>query len=195
MLDTPSIGSGNGGTGSGGSSIDGGQLNLGGGQGDQAVLFTSVGNTTTLSIGAPGSNSDQGENSKLQGQLGDSAPPSTAILLFSQTDGKLSAAGMLTLVEQGQSLKLTSTSTDVTSVPPLNPATMRFVSVDHRLPTGIQSLVTVGISPEGVLVVKVSAAMAATMDERSIVLLGMAIARDRLNVQPNSVKGAVIQVE
>ena len=51
------------------------------------------------------------------------------------------------------------------------------------------------MSTDGILVVKVPAAMRAASDDRSLALIGMATAKERLDVQPANVKSVVIQVE
>jgi len=115
--------------------------------------------------------------------------------MFSQSGGKISPAGLLTVVEQGKSLKATATATDVSSIPDTNPERMRFVTVDYAVSKDVQSFVTVGISPEGTLVTRVSASVRNAMTDVSISLLGIAIARERLDVIPGNIKGVVIQVQ
>jgi hypothetical protein len=77
----------------------------------------------------------------------------------------------------------------------VNLAGMRFVNVDFKLPSGSPNQLSVGVSADGMLVVKVPPAMKASSDDRSLALIGMATAKERLDVQPSSVKGVVIQVE
>ena|GEM_PF-1799015 len=182
-----------------GAARNSGLLDIGGGRGVQAVQFVSDGDSTTLKFGAAGGSKsgDKGngsEGSDLAGGVNDNVARSSVILLFSQSGDTVVPGGALTLVEQGQSLKVSAASAEVTTMPSLNPATMRYVTVDYRLPSGA-STITVGVSQEDVLVVKVSPVVKAAMDDRSITLLGLAIARDRLNVKPGNVKGVVIQVE
>lgn len=144
--------------------------------------------------GQGGQASAKGESAGLTGAAGDGTARSSSVLLFNLSGTTMAPAGALTVVEQGQSLKASPAASEVSSIPSLNQASMRFVSVDYRLPSGTQNQVTVGVSPDGMLMVKVPAGVKATMDDRSIVLIGMAIAKERLDVQPSNVKGVVIQV-
>jgi hypothetical protein len=64
-----------------------------------------------------------------------------------------------------------------------------------QIAVGGQNQLSVGVSTDGILVVKVPAAMRAASDDRSLALIGMATAKERLDVQPANVKSVVIQVE
>ena len=171
-----------------------GQISLGLDGGSRDIQFISTGDTTTLVLTAKGAGGEGGENGGTADGANNIAPRSAAILLFTQSGDAIAPAGALTVVEQGQSLKASSASTEVASIPAVNQASMQFVTVDYRLPAGKEDRVTVGISPDGVLVVKVSPLTKAAMDDRSIVLLGIAIAKERLNQEVAGVKGVVIQV-
>jgi hypothetical protein len=161
----------------------------------QTAQISSNGNTTTFT---PASSSESGNaagSGGLTGTVNESSSRTTAIVMFSQSGGKINPAGLLTVVEQGNSLKATSTATDVSSIPDMNPERMRFITVDYAVSKNVQSLVTVGISPEGTLVIQVSASIRNAMTDVSISLLGIAIARERFDVIPGNVKGVVIQVQ
>ena len=127
----------------------------------------------------------------------DGTVKTSSVGLFTQTGTEVAAGGALSIVEQGRSIRA-STANNAASQPipsNLNLSSMRFVNVDYRLPSGGQNQMTVGVSSDGVLVIKVPAAMKAASDDRSLALIGMATAKERLDVQPANVKGVVIQVE
>jgi hypothetical protein len=115
--------------------------------------------------------------------------------LFTQTGNTVAAGGALSIVEQGRSLSASNVSTSSSGPTDISLTGMRFVNVDYSLPSGGKNQLSVGVSSDGVLVVKVPPAMKAASDDRSLALIGMATAKARLDVQPANVKGVVIQVE
>jgi hypothetical protein len=115
--------------------------------------------------------------------------------LFTQTGTTVAAGGALSIVEQGRSLSASNLSTSSSAPSDINLTGMRFVNVDYSVPSGGKNQISVGVSSDGVLVVKVPSAMKAASDDRSLALIGMATAKARLDVQPANVKGVVIQVE
>jgi hypothetical protein len=115
--------------------------------------------------------------------------------LFNQTGSTIASGGALSIVEQGRSISASNLSTTSPSSSDISLTGMRFVNVDYSLPSGGKNQLSVGVSSDGVLVVKVPPVMKAASDDRSLALIGMATAKARLDVQPANVKGVVIQVE
>lgn len=129
------------------------------------------------------------------GSADDSEVKTNSVALFNQTGDKVSSGGALSIVEQGKNMRASVTTADTAPSLNVNLAGMRFVNVDFKLPSGAPNQLSVGVSADGMLVVKVPPAMKASSDDRSLALIGMATAKERLDVQPSSVKGVVIQVE
>lgn len=129
------------------------------------------------------------------GSADDSEVKTNSVALFNQTGDKVSSGGALSIVEQGKNMRASVTTADTAPSLNVNLAGMRFVNVDFKLPSGAPNQLSVGVSADGMLVVKVPSAMKASSDDRSLALIGMATAKERLDVQPSSVKGIVIQVE
>jgi filamentous hemagglutinin family protein len=129
------------------------------------------------------------------GNADDSEVKTNSVALFNQTGDKVAAGGALSIVEQGKNMRASVTTADTAPSLNVNLAGMRFVNVDFKLPSGSPNQLSVGVSADGMLVVKVPSAMKATSDDRSLALIGMATAKERLDVQPSSVKGVVIQVD
>lgn len=129
------------------------------------------------------------------GNAEDTEVKTNSVALFNQTGDKVAAGGALSIVEQGKNMRASVTTTDTAQSLNVNLAGMRFVNVDFKLPSGAPNQLSVGVSADGMLVVKVPPAMKASSDDRSLALIGMATAKERLDVQPSSVKGVVIQVE
>lgn len=129
------------------------------------------------------------------GSADDSEVKTNSVALFNQTGDKVSSGGALSIVEQGKNMRASVTTADTAPSLSVNLAGMRFVNVDFKLPSGAPNQLSVGVSADGMLVVKVPPAMKASSDDRSLALIGMATAKERLDVQPSSVKGVVIQVE
>jgi hypothetical protein len=125
----------------------------------------------------------------------DAEVKTNTIDLFTQTGSTVAAGGALSIVEQGRSLSASNLSTSSSAPSDINLTGMRFVNVDYSVPSGGKNQMSVGVSSDGVLVVKVPSAMKAASDDRSLALIGMATAKARLDVQPANVKGVVIQVE
>jgi hypothetical protein len=136
------------------------------------------------------------ETPATEGQSKDDTEIKTnSVGLFTQTGTTVAAGGALSIVEQGRNIRASSTTAPQSAPASLNLTGMRYVNVDYKLPSGGQNQMSVGVSSDGVLVVKVPAAMMAASDDRSLALIGMATAKERLDVQPANVKGVVIQVE
>lgn len=129
------------------------------------------------------------------GSADDSEVKTNSVALFNQAGDKVSSGGALSIVEQGKNMRASVTKADTAPSLNVNLAGMRFVNVDLKLPSGAPNQLSVGVSADGMLVVKVPPAMKASSDDRSLALIGMATAKERLDVQPSSVKGVVIQVE
>jgi filamentous hemagglutinin family protein len=129
------------------------------------------------------------------GNAEDTEVKTNSVALFNQTGDKVAAGGALSIVEQGKNMRASVTTADTAQSLNVNLAGMRFVNVDFKLPSGAPNQLSVGVSADGMLVVKVPPAMKASSDDRSLALIGMATAKERLDVQPSSVKGVVIQVE
>ena len=101
----------------------------------------------------------------------------------------------MTVVEQGQTLRSTPSSGEVASLPQFSRQGMRSVTVDYTLPSGAQQEVTVGISPQGALIITIPPGVRETLDERHIVLIGIAIAKERLGVKLENVKGVMVEAK
>jgi hypothetical protein len=71
--------------------------------------------------------------------------------------------------------------------------TMRTVTVDYGEVEGIGEDITIGLSSDGILLIEIPESMGA-MDEKMIVLLGLAIAKEELDVEIDSIWGTVIKV-
>jgi hypothetical protein len=126
----------------------------------------------------------------------DTEAKTSTISLFTQTGDSVAGGGAISVVEQGRSIRASNTTTAGQSAAAnLTLTGMRYVNVDYKLPSGGQNQLSVGVSTDGILVVKVPAAMRAASDDRSLALIGMATAKERLDVQPANVKSVVIQVE
>jgi hypothetical protein len=129
------------------------------------------------------------------GNAEDSEVKTNSVALFNQKGDQVAGGGALSIVEQGRNLRASVTAVDTSQTLNVNLTGMRFVNVDFKQPSGVPNQLSVGVSADGMLVVKVPSAMKATSDDRSLALIGMATAKERLDVQPSSVKGVVIQVE
>jgi len=73
----------------------------------------------------------------------------------------------------------------------------RFVTADYRMPDAARTSVriTVGLSKEGGLIIRVPARMRKALDDRHIVLIGLALARGRLQAKTDAVRSVLIQVQ
>lgn len=155
--------------------------------GMELVVSSNAASLTTVDAGpAKAGNAEDTEDTEVK---------TNSVALFNQTGDKVVAGGALSIVEQGKNMRASVTTTDTAQSLNVNLAGMRFVNVDFKLPSGAPNQLSVGVSADGMLVVKVPAAMKASSDDRSLALIGMATAKERLDVQPSSVKGVVIQVE
>lgn len=157
------------------------QLSFGGG----AAVLTLAGDAGSASGGDAGA--------------GGSGPArSTALAVFTQASGEgLQPAGTLQVTEQGKTLQATSSNGEVRSLQTPDLGKTRFVTVDYQLPDAQRSQVqlSVGLSPEGVLVNRVSPLMRQTLDDRHIVLIGLAVAKERLKAGVSAVSSVLIQVQ
>jgi hypothetical protein len=151
------------------------------------LVVTPIASTLTLS-----ESTSKDSNANDDGNI-----KTNSVSLFTQSGAELASGGALNIVEQGRNIRASTSATNANQsvAANLNLSSMRYVNVDYRLPTGGQNQMTVGVSSDGVLVVKVPAAMKAASDDKSLALIGMATAKERLDVQPASVKGVVIQVD
>ncbi len=70
---------------------------------------------------------------------------------------------------------------------------MRSVTVDYTMPNSNIEPISVSISPQGVLLITLPQGMRDTLDERHIVLIGIAIAKQRLAVTVENVKGVLFE--
>ena len=71
---------------------------------------------------------------------------------------------------------------------------MRTVTVDYTLADNSVASVSVSISAQGVLLISVPQGMRDTLDERHIILIGIAIAKQRLAVNVENVKGVLFKI-
>lgn len=62
------------------------------------------------------------------------------------------------------------------------------------MPDVTQVEVNVGVTAQGVLLISVPAKMRESMDERHIILIGIAIAKEQLGVKVESLKAVMIEV-
>ena len=175
------------------STASSGMLNVGGVDGGLSVSFGFSGGAAILSLSGSGESATS-ENVSGASQSSGAARSSSILLLTQGADG-LSAAGTMTVVDQGQTLRSTPSSGEVASLPQFSREGMRSVTVDYTLPTGAQQEVTVGISPQGALVITIPPGVRETLDERHIVLIGIAIAKERLGVKLENVKGVMIEAK
>ena len=102
--------------------------------------------------------------------------------------------GDFTIGEQLQTLNISPSATEVKSTPEIDRNSMRFATVSHPYSTGDTSDVTVGLSREGLLLVRVFPRLKAELDDRYIVLIGMAAAKTRLGVAMSEIKTVVIEI-
>ncbi|MBF0461517.1 MAG: hypothetical protein HQL87_08985 [Magnetococcales bacterium] len=177
-----------------GTTLFGGTIHFGGSS--STIQFSSVGTTLVLDVGG-GAHAQGGDNpSEATGQSAadsTSPTPSAAMLLFSAVGSTMQKSGAITVVDQGKTLQASPAASDIISIPTINPATMRSVQVDYLVPNGTQKQIAVGISPEGVLLVKVPPGTNTTMDDQHVTLIGLSIAKEHLNVDTTAVKAVVIQ--
>jgi len=104
-------------------------------------------------------------------------------------------AGVLKISGAGRTVKasLEAPVSRTISVP--DEALMHFVTADYPLRRGERpSPVGVVLSAAGVLVIRVTPQMSASMGERGVALIGMMIAKARPNVKPAQVTGVVMQL-
>ncbi|MCF8209148.1 MAG: hypothetical protein K9K38_07065 [Rhodoferax sp.] len=80
-------------------------------------------------------------------------------------------------------------------MPQIDRNAMRVATVDHPYASGEMSQVTVGLSDDGVLLVKVSRRMRNELDDRFISLIGISASKVRFGVDASSIKGIVIELE
>lgn len=66
--------------------------------------------------------------------------------------------------------------------------------MDYTLSNNSIESVSVSISTQGVLLISVPQGMRDTLDERHIILIGMAIAKQRLAVNVENVKGILFEI-
>lgn len=133
------------------------------------------------------------------GGSGESGAPSAVLVpLFSQAGGESpQPLGMLRIAEQGQTLTATRGKGEASRLGALNLRQARMVTLDYRLPGAAQRMLklTVGLTPEGVLIVRVSPAMKRALDERHLVLVGTAVAKERLQARVADIRAVLIQVQ
>lgn len=106
----------------------------------------------------------------------------------------LAITGTMAVTEQGQSLKATASSAEVSSIPNFSKEGSRSVTVDYTLPSGSKQKIEVSVSTDGLLTISVPQAVKDTFDERHIVLIGISIAKERLGVSVESLKGILVDV-
>ncbi len=206
VLITPSSGTGNGAStpADGGIPRTAGEAALAGGTsggasgdsgdwpGGMPGQFVTVGDTTTLTASAVGDR----ENSPA---LRENAPNAehagvrSTLVLFSQFGDQIIALGTFNILDRGQSLQASNAAAATTGQPNLDLATVRFVQINYPFSASVLLPVMVGVSADGVLFVKVSASARALMEEKSLVLLGLSIAKRRFSVSPDQIKYVVIQ--
>jgi len=120
--------------------------------------------------------------------------------LFTQSGITVTVTGAATVIEQGQTLRASTARAqegagNIEQIPSTDGSAMRFVNAEYRLPKSKPLPVTVGISTDGVLVVEVPARVRGRMSRNRIMLLGMAIARTDLGVDPIRVTAVVIRLQ
>ena len=116
------------------------------------------------------------------------------IPLYRLTGTTLDAIGALKVEGQGQALTVTPAALNVASSASLNLATMRFIEVNHPYSTGGLSVVNVGLSADGVLLLQVSPRLRAELDDRRIALIGLETAKLKFGVPHSAIKGVVIEL-
>ena len=103
--------------------------------------------------------------------------------------------GGLTITALGQTVKATAIAMQLIPVPNVDTATMSFANGQVSLPSGAQDSIAVGVSQQGVMVVKVSASVREGLNDRQLAVLAMAIGKQELNVDAAAVRAVVIEVE
>jgi hypothetical protein len=164
-------------------------VDLGGGL---AIQLGTSGGSVTLSMEGT---IDAARAEIIAGVQGGVITGSTEILLLTVgAGGGLVATGTLSVVEQGQVLKATPSSAEVSSIPQIDRAGLRTVTVDYTLPNATIESISVSISLEGVLLISIPQGMRDAVDERHIILIGIAIAKQRLAVDVENVKGVLFEM-
>lgn len=167
-----------------------GALTLSSAAGTSPVSLTQVGATTTLALGSA------------TGTPAPTTPPVTspALPVFKQAAGSATAETAMVVTDQGSSLTATTApgaQTGLTANAALASASggrvVGTVEAKVTAPTGGASTMTVTLTEEGVLVVRVPREVAESSDEKAIALLAMAAAKESLGVTPAQLRGVLIQ--
>ena len=66
---------------------------------------------------------------------------------------------------------------------------------DSRLADNTETKVTVTVTDTGVLVVDVKPELFAAFDESKVVLMGIKLAKERLNIKTEEIKGVLVNVK
>ena len=161
-----------------------GALTLALGPASSALTLTTSGGTTTLELG--------GQGAAAVATIPAETTPSLPV--FRLLPGGAAVESALTITDQGATLSALPAAAaqaklDLVGSGRLVGSTEATVSA----PSGGPVTVTVTLTAEGVLVVQAPRALAEASDEKPLVLIALALARQSLGVRPAQVRGLVIQ--
>jgi len=116
-----------------------------------------------------------------------------AILLLTENDnGEVEPSDMLAVEDNDGALKATTRAIDLTSMPEIGRKAQRFVEVDYEIDINNLQKTVVGVTDENTLLINVTPEMRQTLEDRHIVLAGVSIAKERLELEVNDIKAVII---
>ena len=145
------------------------------------VEIATSGNSTSLTLPA-GGNVDPNRP----------ATQST-VTVFRQTEDGVGEASSVDVTREGDQISLTSGAPAGPASPPVfDPGSLQTVTAPLTL-AGVSADITVGISPDGVVVITVSSVVAGALDEDVLILSALALLEMQLGVDHTSVTAIVLQ--
>ena len=119
-----------------------------------------------------------------------------AILLLTENDnGEVEPSDMLAVEDNNGALKATTRAIDLISMPEIGRQAQRFVEVEYEIDINNTQRTVVGITDENTLLINVTPEMRQTLEDRQIVLAGVSIAKERLELEVNDIKAVIITTQ
>lgn len=161
-------------------------LQLSSGAGNQSLSVSRENGSVTVTFGGGSANS--------QSSIANSSPPAeTGLSLFVSNGKGVQSQGDYVVMQKGQTLSASAGSNTVATPSTTQSFVQPPVSASIDLPGGGSVPMSVGISTDGVLVIKLPPEAGQQVDSQTTMLLGLALAKQNFGSAADGVKAVLIQ--